>query len=151
MCYITKEKLEEIKQQLEYLGTTKRGEIVQRIREAKEMGDISENAELDVANEERGMNEGEIARLENIVRHAKIIEEGQSSNDKVGIGATVSFTLGRNEMTYTIVGPEDADLEKQKISNESPLGNILMGRKKGEEFEANLPAGRMPIKILSIK
>lgn len=151
MCYITKEKLEEIKKQLEYLKTAKRAEIVQRIKEAKEMGDISENAELDVANEERGMNEVEISKLEDIVRHAKVVESENVQRDWVGIGSTVTFSLGQKEVTYTLVGAEDSDLEQGKISNESPMGSVLMGHKVGENFEANLPSGKMEIKILNIK
>jgi len=151
MCYITKEKLEDLKQKLEYLKTAKRQEIVQRIKEAKEMGDISENAELDVANEERGMNEVEISKMEDLIRHAKIVSNENAQKDWVGIGSTVSFLLGKNEVTYQVVGSEDADLEQKKISNESPLGGALTGRKVGEAFEANLPAGKMTIKILSIK
>lgn len=151
MCYITKEKVAELKKQLEYLKTTKRQEIVQRIKEAKEMGDISENAELDVANEERGMNEVEISKIEDLLRHAKIVDDENTQKDWVGIGSTVSFILGKNEVVYKIVGSEDADLEQKKISNESPLGSALTGRKVGEEFEASLPAGKMKIKILGIK
>ena len=151
MCYITKEKVAELKNQLEYLKTTKRQEIVQRIKEAKEMGDISENAELDVANEERGMNEVEIAKIEDLLRHAKIVEDDNKPKDWVGVGSTVTFILGKNEVTYKDVGSEDADLEQKKISNESPLGGALTGRKVGEEFEAVLPAGKMKIKILGIK
>ena len=148
--YITKKKLKELKEKVEYLKTTRRKEIAKRIKEAKEMGDISENAELDTANEERLFNEAEILRLENLIKNAIIIRKNKTKKDIVEVGSTVEIKMNSEKIIYTIVGPEDVDLENNKISNESPIGRVLLGRKKGEIVEADLPAGKIKIKILKI-
>jgi len=150
MPYITKKKLKELKEKVEYLKTTRRKEIAKRIKEAKEMGDISENAELDTANEERLFNEAEILRLENLIKNAIIIRKNKTKKDIVEVGSTVEIKMNSEKIIYTIVGPEDVDLENNKISNESPIGRVLLGRKKGEIVEADLPAGKIKIKILKI-
>ncbi|MFA7662742.1 MAG: transcription elongation factor GreA [Patescibacteria group bacterium] len=150
MSYITQQKLDELKERLEYLKTEKRREISKKIGDAKAMGDISENAELDVANDERGFNEQEILKLEQTIKTAQIMDEG-AKHTKIEVGATIEIEMDGEHAAYHIVGIDDADLEQNKISNVSPLGRELMGHKVGDEFEIKLPAGSFPTKIISIK
>jgi len=150
MSYITKKRLEELKTELEYLKTQKRKEISKQIGDAKALGDISENAELEAANDARGFNEQAIAKIDQTIKTAQIIDENIKYS-KVSVGATVEIEMDGDKEVYQIVGVDDADLEQNKISNVSPLGKELMGHVVGDEFDGNLPAGSFPIKIISIK
>ncbi len=152
--YLSKEKFEELKKKLQYLKTVKREEIAEKISEAKDYGDVSENAEFTAAKEEYASNEKEILELEDLIRNAIIIEEGKGSKNKkvVSIGDTLELKIKGQIYTYTIVGSEDIDLANNKISNESPIGKALLGKKVGDEVIVPLPEnGQIKVKILKIK
>ncbi|XJZ26311.1 transcription elongation factor GreA [Bacillota bacterium Lsc_1132] len=150
MTQAGKEKLE---QEIEYLKTVKRKEVVERIKTARSFGDLSENSEYDSAKEEQAFVEGRITTLENMIRNAKIIEEGEMTSDTVTLGRSVTFIElpDGEEETYTIVGSAEADPFEGKISNDSPIAKSLIGRKVGEEVTVQTPGGEMNVRIISIK
>ena len=146
---LTKEGKEELEKRLEYLKVTKRAEITERIKTAREFGDLSENAEYDAAKNEQAMIEGEILEIEEKLKHAVIIKDN-AKKGTVSLGSKVDFVdndLGET-FTYEIVGTTEADVELGRISNESPIGNALLGRKAGDVIEVVVPAG---ITSLTIK
>lgn len=148
--YLTREGYDKLKIELENCKLTKRRTIAQAIKEAKEQGDLSENAEYTEAKRQQRENEGRIMKLENIVRTAEIIKE-DISTDKVRIGCIVDVKNNKHKNTFHIVGASEADPTNGLISNESPLGQALLGKKKGEEAEMLLPNGKSTkYKILSI-
>ena len=138
---LTKEGKEELEKRLDYLKVEKRAEITERIKTAREFGDLSENAEYDAAKNEQAMIEGEILEIEEKLKHAVIIKE--SKKGTVSLGSKVDFVEeGSNEvMTYEIVGTTEADVEQGRISNESPIGNALLGRKANDVVNVLAPAG----------
>ena len=144
---LTQEGHDNLEKELNYLKTEKRAEIAERIKVALGFGDLSENSEYDEAE-----NEVKIVELENKLRHAKIIDEKEIDTETVQIGNVVKVhDLEFDEkVEYTIVGSTEVDLTENKISNESPLGEALLGAKKGNTVEVNAPAGIMKYKILSI-
>lgn len=150
MTQAGKEKLE---QELEYLKTVKRKEVVERIKIARSFGDLSENSEYDSAKEEQAFVEGRITTIENMIRNAKIISESEMSSDTVSLGRSVTFIElpDGDEETYTIVGSAEADPFEGKISNDSPIAKSLIGRKVGEEVTVQTPGGEMNVKIVTIK
>ncbi len=150
MTQAGKEKLE---QELEYLKTVKRKEVVERIKIARSFGDLSENSEYDSAKEEQAFVEGRITTIENMIRNAKIIAEGDLAGDSVTLGRSVTFVElpDGEEETYTIVGSAEADPFEGKISNDSPIAKSLIGRKVGDEVTVQTPGGEMNVKIVSIK
>lgn len=150
---LTKEGFDRLEKELEYLRTEKRVEIADRIKVALGFGDLSENSEYDEAKNAQAENEVKIAELENKVRHAKIIDEKEIDTETVQIGNTVKVLDMEfdEKIEYTIVGSTEVDLSQNKISNESPLGEALLGAKKNNIVEVNAPAGIMKYKILSIK
>ena len=150
---LTQEGFDKIEKELEYLRTEKRSEIADRIKVALGFGDLSENSEYDEAKNAQAENEAKIAELENKVRHAKIIDEKEIDTETVQIGNTVKVLDMEfdEKIEYTIVGSTEVDLSQNKISNESPLGEALLGAKKNNIVEVNAPAGIMKYKILSIK
>ncbi len=145
-----KQKLEE---ELDYLISTKRKEVVERIKIARSFGDLSENSEYDAAKDEQGFVEGRISLLQTMIRNAIIIEEGTSASDIVTIGRTVSFKElpDEDEETYTIVGSAEADPFEGRISNDSPIAKGLLGKKVGDKVKISTPGGDMDVEILSIK
>jgi len=145
-----KEKLE---QELEYLKTVKRKEVVERIKIARGFGDLSENSEYDAAKEEQAFVEGRITTLDNMIRNAKIIEEGDVSSDTVSMGRAVTFKElpDGEEETYTIVGSAEADPFEGKISNDSPIAKSLLGRKIGDTVAVQTPGGEMNVQIIAVK
>ncbi|MDM5234562.1 transcription elongation factor GreA [Lysinibacillus pakistanensis] len=149
-----KRKLEE---ELVKLETETRKEIVERIKIARDFGDLSENAEYDSAKEEQAFLEGRISTLKSMIRNAVIISEDETDNSVVSLGKTVTFVEIINgkpsteEESYTIVGSAEADPMEFRISNESPIAKGLLGRAKGEEVVVQTPGGEMKVKILSIK
>ena len=150
---LTKEGKEELEKRLEYLKVTKRAEITERIKTAREFGDLSENAEYDAAKNEQAMVEGEILEIENKLKHAVIIKDSAGKKGTVSLGNKVEFI---NEDTgetflYEIVGTTEADVEQGRISNESPIGNALLGRKANDSIKVQVPAGIVSIKIKSVK
>jgi transcription elongation factor GreA len=150
MTLAGKEKLE---QELDYLKTVKRKEVVERIKIARSFGDLSENSEYDSAKEEQAFVEGRITTLENMIRNAKIIEEGEMASDSVSLGRSVTFIElpDGDEETYTIVGSAEADPFEGKISNDSPIAKSLIGKKVGDQVSVQTPGGEMSVRIVSIK
>jgi transcription elongation factor GreA len=140
-------------QEIEYLKSVKRKEVVERIKIARSFGDLSENSEYDSAKEEQAFVEGRITTLENMIRNAKIIEESETTGDAVSLGRSVTFVELPNgeEETYTIVGSAEADPFEGKISNDSPIAKSLIGKKVGEEVSVQTPGGEMSVRIVSIK
>ncbi len=149
--YLTKEKYEELKKGLEVLKTTKRKEIAQDLEFAKALGDLSENAEYHEAREAQATLEDRISQIEDVLAHAQIIEAHHS--DKVEIGSIVHIktSLSKTEKVYTIVGSEEADSAVGKISFKSPVGQALLGKKKGDKFKFNTPAGESEYHIVSLE
>ena len=150
---LTQEGYDNLEKELEYLKTEKRAEIAERIRVALGFGDLSENSEYDEAKNAQASNEMKIAELENKVRYARIIDESEIDTKTVQIGNTIKVLDMEydEEVEYTIVGSTEVDLSLNRISNESPIGAALLGAKKGEIVEAQVPAGIAKYKILSIK
>ena len=150
---LTREGYEKLTAEIEYLQTEKRREIAERIRIAREFGDISENAEYDDAKNEQAMLEHRIATLEERLVEARVVAEDEISTDVVSIGSTVRLkdVEGKSTVEYHIVGSAEANPEERKLSNESPVGRAIMGRKKGETVEVTVPRGTMKFKILEIK
>ncbi len=145
---LTKEGKEELEKRLDYLKMEKRAEITERIKTAREFGDLSENAEYDAAKNEQAMIEGEILEIEEKLKRAVIIKE--SKKGQVSLGSKVDFIdeeLGEL-VTYEIVGTTEADVEQGRISNESPIGNALLGRKVNDVVRVVVPAG---VTTLTIK
>jgi transcription elongation factor GreA len=140
---LTPEGLEKLKEEIEYLSTTKRREVAERIKEAREFGDISENSEYDDAKNEQAMLEARIATLEDKLRSASVIDAKELSADVVRVGSQVEVTddKGKN-LKYTIVGSTEANPSENKLSNESPVGKALVGRKKGDSVKVVLPSGK---------
>ena len=139
---LTKEGKEELEKRLEYLKLTKRAEITERIKTAREFGDLSENAEYDAAKLEQAMVEGEITDIENKLKYAVIIKEGEKKGT-VSLGSKVDFVNDATgeTLTFEIVGTTEADVEAGRISNESPIGNALLGRKANDNVKVVAPAG----------
>ena len=149
---LTKEGKEELEKRLEYLKLQKRAEITERIKTAREFGDLSENAEYDAAKNEQAMIEGEIIEIENKLNHVVIIKDDQVKKGTVSLGSKVDFVEdGSDEvLSYEIVGTTEADVEAGRISNESPIGNALLGRKAGETIRVSIPAGIATITIKKV-
>jgi len=140
---LTPEGLEKLKAELEDLTTNKRREVAERIKDAREYGDISENSEYDDAKNEQAMLEGKILDLEEKLRSATVIDAKELSTDVVQVGSAVTIKAekGKRE-TYTIVGSAEADPKQRKLSNESPVGRALIGKGKGEKVTVALPNGQ---------
>lgn len=149
---LTKEGKEELEKRLEYLKFEKRKEITERIKVAREFGDLSENAEYDAAKNEQAMIEGEIMEIENKLKYAVIIKD-EGKNGIVSLGSKVDFVMADDESevdTYEIVGTTEADVEAGRISNESPIGNALLGRKKGDRVSVVTPSGVVEIIVKKV-
>ncbi len=148
--FLTKEGKEELEKRLKYLTLTKRAEITERIKTAREFGDLSENAEYDAAKNEQAMLEGEILEIETKLKYAVIIKDSDKK-DTVSLGSKVDFvTDDGEEYSYEIVGTTEADVENNSISNESPLGNALLGKKAGETAVVKAPAGNYTVTVKKV-
>jgi transcription elongation factor GreA len=150
--FLTQEGLGKLEQELEMLKTVRRREVAERIKQAIEFGDISENSEYEDAKNEQAFIEGRILTLEKMLRNAKVIEHVEKDSNVVHIGARISLKDMEHgdEYEYTIVGSAEADPTKNRISFESPVGKAIMGKKEGEIVEINVPAGKVKFKILSV-
>jgi transcription elongation factor GreA len=150
---LTPEGYEKLKQEIEYLSTDKRREVAERIRIAREFGDIAENAEYDDAKNEQMLLEHRIATLEERMRDARVISKKDIAKDVVSIGSKVRLrdVAAKETVEYHIVGSAEANPTEQKLSNESPVGKAIIGRKKGETVEVTTPRGALKYKILEIK
>lgn len=149
---LTLEGLNKLEKELGYLKTVRRREVAERIKQALEFGDITENSEYDDAKNEQGFIEGRILALEKILRNARVIDEQGVNLEEVGLGSKVSLLdldTGE-ELDYTIVGSTEADPSQFKISNESPVGKALLGRKAGEEVAVNVPVGTLHYRVTAI-
>lgn len=146
--FLTKEGKNELREKLGHLKTVRRREIAEAIHTAKEQGDLSENAEYASAKEEQRRIEEEIAALESVLKHATVVNKAR--NGEVSIGNTVTLECDGKQKVYTIVGSNEADPLEGKISNESPLGQAILGKKKGEAVSIPTPAGEKDCKIKNI-
>jgi transcription elongation factor GreA len=150
---LTPEGYEKLKQEIEYLSTEKRREVADRIRIAREFGDIAENAEYDDAKNDQALLEHRIATLEERLIAARVIKKGEVSSEAVSVGSKVRLKdMDANEtIEYHIVGSAEANPAEHKLSNESPVGKAIIGKKKGEVVEVAAPRGSLKFKILEIK
>lgn len=149
--YLTEAGLEEKKKELEYLKLEKRPQVIEALKEARSLGDLSENAEYDAARTEQAEVEGKIRMLEVMIENAVIVNNAGS--DTVSIGSTVTIKYDDDDDTeeYTIVGSTEADPFENKISNESPIAKAIMGAKKGDTVIVSSPNGEYNVTIVSIK
>ncbi len=148
--YVTRDGLKKLEDELEYLRTVKRAEVAQRLHDAMGEGDIDENAEYDDAKNEQSFVEGRILTLETMVKNAVIIQEGKG-RDQVGLGSTVTIAEeGGDPETYHLVGSAEADPRQGRISNESPLGRALLGKRVGDKVTYTAPAGTLSFQIIAI-
>ncbi|MBR1718447.1 MAG: transcription elongation factor GreA [Bacilli bacterium] len=149
--YLTEQGLEELKKELDELKLVRRPEVVQALKEARALGDLSENAEYDAARTEQAEVEGRIAQLEVMIEKAVIIEKNDNNAVSFGSVVTIKYLDDNEEDTYTIVGTSEVDPFDNKISNESPLAQAIMGKSVGEVATVNAEAGSYEVKILNIK
>lgn len=151
--FLTSEGYLELETELNYLKTDKRKEVLSSLKEARALGDLSENAEYDSAREEQGKLETRIKEVEYILEHATIIDDGGSDKDVVNIGCTVTLQYeGDDEVEeYRIVGSQEADPFNNKISNESPIAAAILNKKVGETVEVTSPQGVYNVKIVSVQ
>src|SRR5687767_13817719 len=150
---LTPEGLDKLKGEIEHLSTVKRREVAERIKHAREFGDIAENSEYDDAKNEQAMLEHRISTLQERLRNARLAEIEDLPKGVVGIGTKVRLKdIDANEtVEYTIVGSAEADPAEHKLSNESPVGKAIIGRKKGETVEVSAPRGSLKFKIIDVK
>ncbi len=150
--FISKKRLEELKEELDYLVTTKRQEISEAIRKAKSFGDLSENSEYDEARNEQAEVESRILRLEEIISNAVILDDSNIDTTSVSIGCivVVKDDKTKEEAEYTIVGSTESDPFAGKLSDESPYGKALIGKKAGEKVSFETPGGMVKVTIVSI-
>ncbi len=150
--YLTREGFEALQNRLNYLKTDKRNEVAKKLQAAREMGDLSENAEYDSAKDEQTVIETEIAEIEHKLRTSKIIEENEIDTSKVSIGCLVKILdmEFNEELEYKIVGSSESDPKNRLISNESPVGAALLGRSEGDVVDVRTPSGVLKFKIVSI-
>ena len=147
--YVSDDRLKELEEEYKNLTTVRRIEVADRLKKAKEYGDLSENSEYNEAKEEQTQLEMRISELEDILRNAEIIKK--SSGDSVSIGSTVVVKKdGGDEKTFTIVGSQEVDPDKGKISNESPIGKALLGHSKGETVSVETQNGKIKYEIKSV-
>ncbi|HLH64944.1 MAG TPA: transcription elongation factor GreA [Solirubrobacteraceae bacterium] len=148
---LTQEGLANLKAELEQLSTVRRREVAARIKEAREFGDITENAEYDDAKNEQAMLEARIAALEEKLRSARVVDASEVGTDVVRVGSIVHVKDEAGKSTkYTIVGSAEANPSEAKLSNESPVGKALLGHKRGEEVTVSTPRGERRLKITKI-
>jgi len=153
ISYFTEEGLQKLKDELKQLQTVERTSISQQIAEARDKGDLSENAEYDAAKEAQGLLEMKISKLETLIANARVVDESELDTSKVLILSTVKLkNLGNGaSMEYTIVSEKEADIKQKKISVESPIAKGLLGKKVGDVAEVQVPSGKMKFEILEIK
>ena len=149
---LTREGSEKLEKELDYYISVRRNEISEQIAIARGFGDLSENAEYDEAKNEQSRIEAKIVEMENTLRNCVVVEDDEVSTDVIGVGNTVkvqNLTM-KIEQTITIVGANETDPKNMKISSESPIGAALLGKRKGETVDVEVPAGVMKLKVLEI-
>ncbi len=152
--YLTKEGLTELKKEHEELTKVKRPDILTRVTQARDMGDLSENAEYTAAREELSFIDGRIDELEELIKQASVIHERSANgnaNATIKLGSTVVLHLGKKKEEFTLVGEWEADPAEKKISHESPLGKALLNKKVGDMVEVEAPAGKISYTVISVK
>lgn len=151
--YMTDEGKEKLEDELHYLKTERRQEVVERIKEARAFGDLSENSEYDAAKDEQAFVETRVVQVEKMIRNAVIIENDNQNPDIVSLGKSVTFLElpDGDEETYTIVGSAEADPFEGKISNDSPMAKSLLGHEKGTEVTVTTPGGDIQVKIVQVE
>ncbi len=150
--FLTPEGLRKLEEELDHLKAVKRKEVAERIKQAKDFGDLSENSEYEDAKNEQAFVEGRILTLEAMLRSVRVIDNHDARSDVVTIGSTVRVTDETGEdVTYTIVGSAEADPVNDKISNESPVGRALLGKRKGQAVTVQVPAGTIRYTVKAIK
>ncbi|MDP3996730.1 MAG: transcription elongation factor GreA [bacterium] len=147
--YLTQEKYKELQAELLNLKTERRREVAEQLEYAKSLGDLAENAEYHEARTEQANVEDRINRLEAMMKAAVIVSK--DTHDVVEIGSTVTLDRGGKQVTYTIVGSEEANVESGKLSIRSPIGEAMIGKRKGDFFECKTPGGKAKCKILEVK
>jgi transcription elongation factor GreA len=150
--YLTAEKFDELKKELDHLKTVRRKEVAESLEYARSLGDLSENAEYQEARDMQGAIEERIGHLEKVIKEAKIVAHDKKG-DVIVLGSTVSIQKDKDKdtHTYTIVGAEEANIHEKKLSYLSPLGESLMGKIKGDEFSFETPAGKQKYKVLKVE
>lgn len=149
--YLTKEGLEDLKKEFEQLSKVKRPDVLERVSQARSMGDLSENAEYVAAREELSFIDGRIDELEELIKQAVLIQETHTKgNGAIKLGSTVTVHIKGKKEVFTVVGEWEADPHEKKISHESPLGKALIGKKVGEKVEVQAPAGTVVYTIASV-
>jgi len=149
---LTPDGLRKLEEELEFLKTVKRKEVAERIKQAKEFGDLAENSEYEDAKNEQAFMEGRILTVEAMLRNAKVIDNHDVRSDVVTVGATVRLEdEAGEELNYTIVGSPEADPRHDRISNESPVGRALLGKRKGQTVTVKAPGGTIKYTIKAIK
>lgn len=150
--YLTKEGLEELKKELDQLAKVRRPDVLTRVSEARNMGDLSENAEYTAARDELSFIDGRIDELEELLKQAVVIAEPtKSSNHIVKLGSTVKLNVKDKHEVFTVVGEWEADPKEKKISHQSPLGKALIGKRVGEKIDVEAPAGKVVYTIVSVE
>jgi transcription elongation factor GreA len=150
---LTSEGFEKLKEEIEYLSNDRRRDVADRIRIAREFGDIAENAEYDAAKNDQAHLEARIAMLEERLANARVVTKKEIMSGEVSVGTTVRLrdVKANKTVEYHIVGSAEADPSANKLSNESPVGKAIMGRKKGDTVEVAAPRGKLTFKIMDIK
>ncbi len=149
---LTEEGLKQLQDEVNHLSTVKREEVAERIRQARDFGDISENSEYDDAKNEQALLEHRISQLQEKLRRARVIKESEIDTDRVSVGSTVTLRdKGAGDIRiYTLVGSAEADPTKARLSNESPVGQAIVGRRVGDVVTVNIPVGALELEILAI-
>ena len=150
-AYVSKKKYKELIDELDYLKTTRRKEVAEKLEYAKSLGDLSENAEYHEAREDQAKTEARILELENIIKVAEVVEKHHTDTVEVGSAVVVQKEGEKEKRSYQIVGSAEADSSAGKISHVSPLGEALMGKKKGDKVSFESPAGSVEYKIVDIE
>jgi transcription elongation factor GreA len=152
ITYLTEEGMKKLQNELEQLKSVERPSISMQIAEARDKGDLSENAEYDAAKEAQGLLEMKIAKMEDLLANARIIDESRMDTSKVLILSKVRIrnTINKAEMSYTLVAENEADLKSGKISVNSPIAKALLGKKVGDQVEATVPSGKVVLEVLEI-
>ena len=148
--YVTNEGLEQMKQELEDLIQVKRPEVIKALKEARALGDLSENAEYDAARQEQAQTEARIKELESMIEHAVVIENVDTNEVSIGTKVTIEYVDDDDTEEYSIVGVKEADPFNNKISNESPIARAILGKKIGDIVSVDSPNGKYDVKVVAI-
>ena len=148
--YVTNEGLEQMKQELEDLIQVKRPEVIKALKEARALGDLSENAEYDAARQEQAQTEARIKELESMIEHAVIIENVDTNEVSIGRKVTIEYVDDDDTEEYSILGVKEADPFNNKISNESPIARAILGKKIGDIVSVDSPNGKYDVKVVAI-